>query len=752
MNGIASSSNTFYQGASITVNSTYVYSDLYGGSALQSTRETKTVTITSYDGVTGIATLSDTVNVSMGFNRQFGDITTTYSITGTYLNYIVAIQGGGLAKHSTDENGNFVGVFNVPSNTFRTGERVFRIDNRTTEGDPASATTWAESTFSATGLSTKSQSIDFSPSISAAKNIVTSTENRTNVVISTNVTVNPWDPVAQTFIIDKTNYPNGAFISSAKFFFKNKPSNSNAPVTLSIVGTLNGYPNGQTLDNSIVALTPDKVNVSNNPHYLDSTTYTEFTFDAPIYIQPNVLYAFVLQSPSSDYDVYIASQNATAIASSVKNAPTDPTPSAITKIGNSPYVGSLFESQNSITWTAEQTKSLMFVVERCVFNISANPKIAFSVPKGLPNRKLATQDIQAYYTQDIVSNLQGTLTNNDVNSDAYNISTTDYVPTGTSVFYTFKPTLKSTSSYDTEKQVTPGKFGSPTFENIYLDDGLGQRSLIANSTASFLMYGTLASTSDAVSPIISDDGLALYNIQYNINNLGLSNNVISLISGGAGYNAQTVSVSVSSPDVSGGSQAAVSANVAANGVIDSVFVTSSGSGYLNTPTITITDPTTRSGNSNASVTMVSEFSPKGGNAVARYVTKKCTLTTGNDSQDLRVFFSAYRPINTNIYVFYRIQSRNDSQVFENGSWQLMTYVNNTGNGISQSRDQILEFEAAPGVSGSANGIVSYTSTNGTVYRDFNQFAIKIVMTTPDNTSVPYLTDLRVLSLPSYTGV
>ena len=82
----------------------------------------------------------------------------------------------------------------------------------------------------------------------------------------------------------------------------------------------------------------------------------------------------------------------------------------------------------------------------------------------------------------------------------------------------------------------------------------------------------------------------------------------------------------------------------------------------------------------------------------------------------------------------------------------MTYVNNTGNGISQSRDQILEFEAAPGVSGSANGIVSYTSTNGTVYRDFNQFAIKIVMTTPDNTSVPYLTDLRVLSLPSYTGV
>jgi hypothetical protein len=460
----------------------------------------------------------------------------------------------------------------------------------------------------------------------------------------------------------------------------------------------------------------------------------------------------VLQSPSSDYDVYIAAQNATALASSVKNAPTDPTPSSITKIGNSPYVGSLFESQNSITWTADQTKALMFVVNRCVFNTSANPKVVFSVPKGLPNRKLTTQDIQAYYTQDIVSNIQGTLTNNDVSSDAYNISTTDYVPTGTSVFYTFKPMLKSTSSYDAERQVTPGKFGSPTYDNIYLDDGLGQRMLQANNTSSFLLYGSLSSTSDAVSPIISDDGLALYNIQYNINNLGLSNNVITLVSGGTGYNAQTVSVSVSSPDVSGGVQATASANVAANGVIDSVFVTYSGSGYLQTPSITILDPTTRSGNSNASVTMVSEFSPKGGNSVARYVTKKCTLTVGNDSQDLRVFFTAYRPINTNIYVFYRIQSRNDSQTFENGAWQLMTYVNNTGNGISQSRDELLEFEAAPGVSGVANGVISYTSTNGTVYKDFNQFAIKIVLTTPDNTSVPYLTDLRVLSLPSYTGV
>lgn len=751
LSGLAiNTGNTNYQGAKVTVSSAYVSNNLYG-SGTQISRTIQTVTITSYDKATATATLSAPVNVSMGFNIGYGDITSTYSVDGTYNNYLVAITNGGLPKLSTDENGNFVGVFNLPASTFKTGERVFRIDNRTTPGDPGSSTTWAEATFTASGLSTKSQALNFGASISSAKNVFTSTQTRTNVTVNTSTVVNPWDPVAQSFIIDKANYPNGAFLSSAKFFFKNKPMNTNSPVTLSIVGTLNGYPNGETLDNSIVTLNPDKVKISNNPQYLDSSTYTEFTFSSPVYIQPNVLYAFLLQSPSSDYDVYIASQNATALPSSVKNKPTDATPTTITKIGNSPYVGCLFESQNSITWTADQTKALMMVVDRCVFNTSVNPKIAFSVPKGLPSRKMTTQDIETYYTQDIATNIQGIFTNKDVVSDAFNVSSTDFVPTGTGVSYTFKSTLKNSSSYDYERQVTPGKFGTPTFDNIYLDDGLGERVLQANNGSSFLLYATLSSPDNTVSPVISDDGLALYNIQYNINNLGLSNNVISLVSGGTGYNVSTLSVSVSAPDVAGGTNATASAEVA-NGVISSVYVTYPGSGYLKTPTITISDDTTRSGNSNVSVTLVSEFSPKGGNALARYVTKKVTLSAGNDSQDLRVFFSAYRPINTNIYVFYRIQSRNDSQTFENGSWQLMTYVNNTGNGISQSRNDILEFEAAPGVGGTANGQVTYTSTNGTVFTDFNQFAIKIVMTTPDNTSVPFLNDLRVLALPSYTGI
>ena len=83
------------------------------------------------------------------------------------------------------------------------------------------------------------------------------------------------------------------FIKSIKLFFATKPSTS-SPVSIYIVPTLNGYPSGQALDYSSVTLNTDQVNTSSSPHYLDTTTYTEFMFQAPVYIQADTLYAVVI--------------------------------------------------------------------------------------------------------------------------------------------------------------------------------------------------------------------------------------------------------------------------------------------------------------------------------------------------------------------------------------------------------------------------------------------------------------------------
>jgi hypothetical protein len=95
---------------------------------------------------------------------------------------------------------------------------------------------------------------------------------------------------------------------------------------------------------------------------------------------------------------------------------------------------------------------------------------------------------------------------------------------------------------------------------------------------------------------------------------------------------------------------------------------------------------------------------------------------------------------------------NDTQNFDDGSWQLMTQV--TGTQYSTDTTDVIEFECAPGIfgSGNANNNISYLSTNGQTYTDFIQFAIKVVMYTSDNTQVPFLTDIRALALPSGTGL
>jgi hypothetical protein len=284
------------------------------------------------------------------------------------------------------------------------------------------------------------------------------------------------------------------------------------------------------------------------------------------------------------------------------------------------------------------------------------------------------------------------------------------------------------------------------YDSIYLSDGLGERVLVANSNTSFSLYAQLSSVDPAVSPIISDAGLSVYSIQWNINNCELSNSLITIVNGGTGYangNVLTANVVVSAPTGRNGEQAYAVANVV-NNAVSSVTFTSVGSGYVTTPTITILGSNT----STANIIVTGETSSSGGPAIAKYLTKKVVLNAGFDSGDLNVYMTAYRPINTDILVYYKILSRTDTQSFDDGSWQLMTMTNSSDTLYSQTRSNVHEYTFSPGTNGVDQGYVSYTSTNGQTYTNFSQFAIKIVLVSTDHTYTPYLTDLRCIALPS----
>jgi len=706
---------------SITLASTASSTANYTGNTINfvsGTSAGQSATITAYNTTTKLANLSSAITTTRG------DI---YSI----------------GNSKTNEAGMVSGIFALPGGTFNTGQRTFRIDN-SIAGNIETASTKAESRFYASGLQQTKQGLNFASSIDSAKNTFTRTEERTNVTSYTYVT--RWDPVAQTFIIDKENYPNGIFIDSIKVFFRTKASQFN-PVTLSIVSTLNGYPTGETLDNSQVTLTNENIKVSNNPHYLDPTTYTEFKFPAPVYLESNKLYAFIVRCPTSnEYTIYTAQNGDTAIASSVKNLPTDPTPTNITKINTAPYVGNIFLSQNSQTWTADQNESMMFTIDRCVFSVGTQPTMQFVVPNKLPYRKLTEQDISYHLNPNTINSSISSCANTDVLVDAFNVSTSDFVPGSTTLSYSYAATLNSTKVAAPITGVTPGKYGTPTYDDIYLNDGLGQRVLVANSNTSFSLYANMSSVDDAVSPMISDDGLGVYTIGWSINNLPISNSMISIVNGGSGYNVNTTTVTVNS--VGGfGTGAAATANVV-GGVIRNINITNGGSGYATTPTITVVDANSSPG-TGATITVGGETSSSGGNGLARYITKRVVLDQGFDSGDIRVYFTAYRPVNTEIYVYYKILSRNDTQPFDSGNWQLMTLINNTNGLYSQTRESTYEFVAAPGTGGVAQNYVEYSSlASGQTYNSFNQFAIKVVLASSDKTAVPFLTDIRAIALPS----
>jgi hypothetical protein len=124
-------------------------------------------TVSSYNGVTKVATLSRNVIAKTGETYSIGALT-------------------------TNEVGSVSGVFNCPGGYFNVGERTFRLDNRiVTEGatdffyNKGTETTSAEATFFAQGLSTTSQQINYSASVSGQANTVTTVKTVNDYVTNT---------------------------------------------------------------------------------------------------------------------------------------------------------------------------------------------------------------------------------------------------------------------------------------------------------------------------------------------------------------------------------------------------------------------------------------------------------------------------------------------------------------------------------------------------------------------------------------
>lgn len=758
----------------------------------------KSSTISSYahrHGVISSATSTTRINLSSAYT---GTVPTTVKIvdgsgygqsaivsgtesSNTVLVLVSAINGldstskYSIGVHEVDENGNMAGLYFLPENTstrFRTGERILTITDATSLNDKG-ATMKASARYSASGLSVEhaarittggtrggtgsgdsgegsgvtpvlppvpqiiepivqpgtgtiaplpnpiSEPVREPPFFSGIGEAPTpevrtiNTNPFTSWVPNFNFRLGPigtatGDPVAQTFTTPKTKY--GMFLSSIDLFFKEKPDADDVqlPVTVKLVTTVNGYPTTRVIAQSTVQCDDVKVTdgVITFPSSSDASTSTKFSFRDPVFLEPTTEYAIVVYSDSPTYEVWI-SELGQSVIGDINNR----------RVSEQPYVGSFFKSQNSSTWTPDQNQDLMFKINRAVFNtdpvtLEFTPvKQATSVP-----------------FDEIILNAS------EVEFPSANID------------HKMKTTLISTLSTEGYyRNIEPNK-------PIWFAEGtdsitaLGRRRIIPASNTSALRTQVIIDTNDDyVSPLFNSESYNILVSQNIINNGELYNSSVAVIDGGRHLNASNVVVTISDsnlyPGISG-ARATANVTLNASGNVASVNIINAGKGYIESPTITISEP---GAPANAVAVITSEDSKFGGNAQSRYITRKVTLADGFDSGDLRVTVRAVRPQGTNIVVYYRVQSESDTRNFSDIKWRRM-YLENDFN--SPDLNTALDFKYNASEDPRINKL-SYVE-DGQTYPlggTFKHFAIKIVMLAECGCVAPTIRNLRAVALP-----
>lgn len=159
------------------------------------------------------------------------------------------------------------------------------------------------------------------------------------------------DPIAQSFVIDKEE---GCFITSADVFISTK--SATVPLRVEIRAVELGLPTGRHVPGAQKLVRAANVKTSANPNINDANTYTRVTFDTPVYLEGFREYALVLIAETDDYNAWTAVMTEFTVGSNSR------------RITQQPSMGSFFKSQNGSTWTPEQSRNLMFRLNRAVFN------------------------------------------------------------------------------------------------------------------------------------------------------------------------------------------------------------------------------------------------------------------------------------------------------------------------------------------------------------------------------------------------
>ena len=252
----------------------------------------------------------------------------------------------GKSTLTSDLNGAIRGSFFIPAREdlrFKAGEREFKLLDISVNND-ANALSIASAIYTAQGtLDTRQKTITSTRITTVRTRRWTETQR-----------VRGRDPLAQSFRVTE---PDGIFVTKVQTYFKSK--DDVIPIRLEIRPMVNGQPSAtDIIANAVKFLTPSS-EVSLPASQTQAAVVaapTTFTFDEPVFLNPDTEYAIVLLAESTKYEAYVGETYAFELGSTEN------------RISRQPSMGSLFKSQNGTTWEPDQTKDLAFKIFKADFS------------------------------------------------------------------------------------------------------------------------------------------------------------------------------------------------------------------------------------------------------------------------------------------------------------------------------------------------------------------------------------------------
>lgn len=405
---------------------------------------------------------------------------------------------------------------------------------------------------------------------------------------------------------------------------------------------------------------------------------TNFKLDSSIHLLPGE-YAIVIMSNSNSYEVFVAELGRTNLISNQV-------------ISQQPSLGVLFKSQNASTWTPVQELDLKFNLNIAQFSTSGT--INFGILDYPSTSKSGISTLASgIITGVITSGL-------NIGDYVYGIG----VPASTQI-------------------------QSIGINTITLDNNVSVAGTIILSAISLIQYQTLHINTANITPIgtslsfavkLLDKSSGLMDSNYNMITQNIDADVFSpklLVPRIENNNLPSIMIQATLSSTNGNLSPAIDVSA-----LSSIFAKN---------IINMTDISSVDG----------EEVSKGGNAKARYISKKVTLATGFDSSNIVVTLLAYKPVGTDVRVYYKTLPLERTTPFENEPWVRMTP---TASVYSGNISDFKEIQYYP-----KNAFGNYgVPVNNPISPRFNTYAIKIVLVSSNEAVTPLVSNLRAIATDS----